>query len=270
MHTDDEIKQIVMNFLKEKGFVPQEIPPSVTRTPDLLVTFEHKSILNFWCKKPERVIIEIKTKENFETKEYNRNELLKSGEVVIELDLIKRMNRYSNIIRDKVDQLRQYTEVSDYRIIWIQCTGTDALLHFKMFEQSLYGKKTAIGISEDNDIESRDCFFCDHSDFYRYKSILDGAVLQINEAAYLLINSFSSKYLKFINSKFVNIFRKAIIDPVQLDKDESIFLADFEADRNNLEEVGLRLAKKYKYERMPLLDLTQYSASVLFSKNPKY
>ncbi|TGM74285.1 hypothetical protein EHR01_12345 [Leptospira mtsangambouensis] len=251
MHNDQNIKNLVKAFFNTKEFEVEEIPESNEKTPDLVI-----------IKKEEKTILEIKTK--IDDKEYLENikSEIEASRIFIESNQINRKNKYTNIISKGVEQIKELDQKGSFNVLWLECAGREPEYQAALFKCSLLGIRTAIKLPAS---ESRECYFCDHSAFFKYKDFLDGTIIHWNDRALLYLNPFSNKYDAFNKSELRKSFSRGAIDPIDLESKSIIYLADCDIDRNNQSEVGIYLAKKYESEHMALLDLTHISASTFIS-----
>ncbi|GBF41539.1 hypothetical protein LPTSP2_08160 [Leptospira ellinghausenii] len=251
MHNDQNIKNLVKTFFHTREFKVEEIPESSEKTPDLIIR-----------KNEEKTILEIKTK--IDDKEYIENvkSAIENSRVFIESNQINRKNKYTNIIYNGVEQIKELDQSDSFNVLWLECAGREPEYQAALFKCSLLGIRTAVKIPSN---ESRECYFCDHSAFFKYREFLDGTILHWNNKALLYLNPFSNKYNAFNKSEFRRSFSHGTIDPIDLESKSIIYLADCDINRNNQSEVGMYLAKKYESERMALLDLTHISASTFIS-----
>ena len=89
------------------------------------------------------------------------------------------------------------------------------------------------------------CYYFHHSGFFRWRNVLDGAVIATPEGAELCLNTFSPRYLTFKQSEMGGMFGESVVDPIEIEKQGACYTADCEIDRNDENAVLSYLAGKY-------------------------
>lgn len=175
--------------MKSWGFSVEKIPESnehKTKTPDFFVKDANHSYL-----------IELKEKEDDLLELKHKSDVLKSGDIFGKSISVKRNNTVSGIIRDAYEQLEPY-ENSDFRLAWLLATGDNQQAKFNQFVASFYGTTRLFTL---DDVYHKPCYFFTDSDFFRYKNVLDAAIVSTTSEVRLLVNPFSPNYQIFKESK---------------------------------------------------------------------
>ncbi len=75
----------------------------------------------------------------------------------------------------------------------------------------------------DGDGFHRPCYFYRNSDFFRYRNILDAAIVSTLNKVELCFNPFSLKGSEFKYSKFALTFKDSICDPIKRNQKVMLF-----------------------------------------------
>ncbi|MBI1965493.1 MAG: hypothetical protein HYS46_04520 [Betaproteobacteria bacterium] len=183
---DRELKSAIIRLLNEHEFEVSEIPGKRdSKTPDLYV-----------IKDNAHYIIEIKSRQdNIERTTAERAAFVR-GEVVSKSETINRTNAVSAIVGDAIDQLRTYpASAHSFRLIWLHADGRDAELQMMQFRGTLYGLTHIYDMTEEHD--NRECYYFGFNDFFRYKDVLDGAILTAGLKLQVCINDLSPNATRF-------------------------------------------------------------------------
>jgi len=246
-------------MLQHWGIVVEDIPTSDR---------EQKKEADFFANFGNvRVLIEEKTKEDDPDYLNAREQKLTEGEVVGASLPIVRNETLSGIIRHATKQLISSSDKPhDFRLVWFTATGVHARAKYEQIMATLYGRANILEMNADG---FRRCYYFRHSDFFRRKTTIDGAIAAYTNGtsvtARLCLNSFSPRYAALRQSTIVVPFGTAVEDPMELEADGTAFVLDSDLDRNN--EVPLLTYLQEKYHTKPLMkfDLGYKGASVLVS-----
>lgn len=235
--SDVEVKRGIGRWLEAQGFDVREIPTDSRPTADLLVTKDH------------RFLIEIKTRNEDPQVTAARKDSLASEEPVIEGMPFIPQDRIAEIIKFGVKQLGTYPATErDFCLLWILTGGPDTVGQYEQVRATLYGLSGLVGTDSPDRIE---CYDFRHSGFHRHREILDGAILCEGEACKLLLNSHSPRARNLATSSLGSLFASAIEDPDRRERDGLAYIADCEADRSN--EAAVLECVKQKYARENLM-----------------
>jgi hypothetical protein len=256
--TESAFKEFIRTTFEHTGFSVTSIPESPTeKTADLHIADGSCSAL-----------LELKIKGDSDELVRKRDEILDSGEVFLHSESSLRRNTLSGLISQGVDQLVETANYDhDYKILWLHSAGLNAEHNDNRFHATLYGARDIIHI-EDNIDETRVCYYFDYSDFYRYRDVLDAAVLSSNEEAKFCINDLSPRADDLRNSSIRQIFRGGYCDPFEFEKEGIAYRLTTDFDRSVKGSALQEIRKKYKCGRVLDLDMQSHTAEKLVEKNP--
>jgi hypothetical protein len=192
----------VKRFFESLGYQVEKITEIDDESPDFLISDDTWSYVS-----------ELKTKFLSSNEVEERKRVLNSGAIHNVHELIIGKNRLSGIIKKAKDQLKNYREEHIIRIIWLLATGHLAEPQMHQFEATLYGLATVVSASSR---QTYDCYFFYNSDFYRFREILDGAIISTEMQAKFLLNPLSSRYEQLKNSSLPKHLGNDVVDPVEL------------------------------------------------------
>ena len=170
-----------------------------------------------------------------------------------------RKNRLSGIIKKATNQLRGYEETDILRIVWLLATGHLAEPRLLQFEATLYGLTTLLDWSNQRGCI---CYFFYNSDFFRYRDVLDAAIVSTETKPKLLLNPLSPRYEHMKNSSLPKHLGKAVVDPIELEKEGKAYFVDSDVDRSDEEAVLGYLRDKYKSENIRNIPMHFMSGTV--------
>jgi hypothetical protein len=251
--TDQQLKRQVQALLKELFRLdPEEIPDQQDRrTPDLEVRSPQGDL----------TILELKAKGDDPSQLALEIEALKEGGIVHRSVPLERRNTLSGIIEEGVEQLRQYeVPTGTFHVLWLHSWGRDAELLRDRFSATLFGSTNLIDLGPTRD--TRTGFFFHFNDFFRFRDILDGAIISVETGCQLCINSLSPRADEFRKSGFVTAFAKGLCDPKVLEERGEAYIVDCDLDRRNTHDVLKYVRKKYGKERLLDLNLTMHSGTM--------
>jgi hypothetical protein len=226
-----DYEPIVKHLFEGFGYHVEKIAETSEETPDFLISDDTFSY-----------VLELKTKSPSEAESEERRRLLDAGQIHNLHESIIRKNRLSGIIKKAKDQLESHDE-RDLRLVWLLATGYLAKPRMLQFEATLYGLAPLIGGPNER---TGDCFFFYNSEFFRYRHVLDAAILSTESEMRLLLNPLSPRYEEMKSSSLPKHLGKAVVDPPELDKTGKAFLVDSDVDRNDKEAVLGYLREKYQ------------------------
>jgi hypothetical protein len=247
------LEDYVIQYLEKFSVIAKKIPESNEKTPDFLIEQE------------ETVIIELKEKNDSEEKYKEQKETLENDEVYEHIASTGHNNRISGVITGGIKQLqnKKSKHDCDFCLLFLVANGVAQGSQAEQIQATLYGKKNVIDFdSQSNFVVS--CYYANFSDFFRYKNTLDGAFLADEKRVILLLNDQSPNFIKFKNSDFIKKFHEkiGIIDPVELERNNQIYIADFDADRKDRALMKNLVFDKYKIKKGLLIDFPNYTHQV--------
>lgn len=161
------------------GFSVDKISESNEESPDFLV--DDGSTLH---------LVELKTRGDDSDRERARNEALDLGEIHAEVIPFIRKNRISGIIKKVQSQLASNNDVGgSSRLVWMAAIERNQHAKKEQILATLYGQTGVVDIR--NDPLRKHCYYFYNSDFFRYRNILDGAILSWEDSAVFCLNSYS-------------------------------------------------------------------------------
>ncbi|MBE3139805.1 MAG: hypothetical protein IMZ53_04380 [Thermoplasmata archaeon] len=242
-------ESIVKRFFEGLGYHVEKISEANEEMPDFSIFDDISSY-----------VLELKTKVPSKTESEERKQLLGSGEIHNIHELIIRKNRLSGIIKKAKNQLESYKEKEILRIVWLLAIGHLAEPRMLQFESTLYGLATLIDGANKRAV---DCFFFHNGDFFRFREILDGAIVSTESEAKLLLNPLSPRYAQMKISSLPRHFREAVVDPIELEKNGKAFFVDSDVDRDDKETVLGYLREKYKSDDIVSLTTSYLSGTII-------
>jgi hypothetical protein len=243
-----DYESTVKRFFEGFGYHVDKIAEATDETPDFLISDDTSSY-----------VLELKTKYPSEAESEARKRLLDAGVIHNLHESIIGKNRLSGIIKKAKDQLESHEE-RDLRIVWLLAAGYLAEPRMLQFEATLYGLAPLIGGPNGR---TGDCFFFYNSDFYRYRDVLDAAIVSTESEMRLLLNPLSPRYMEMKNSSLPKRLGGAVADPPELDKNGKAFLVDSDVDRNDKDAVLGYLREKYQSPDLVALTMSYLSGTML-------
>ena len=215
-------------FLENLGYQVDKISESNNEEADFLVQIKD-------CE--DIAIIEAKLKTDDKKEFQKREEKLSKGEVYILEAELGIDNNISKISSKAKKQLLSSGEKykHDYKILLLIADGINPNIKFEQMIDTIYGRTRIFKAKENTTI---DCYYYRDSIFYKRKEI--DAIIVISNSnisdpyATLCLNNYSTNYEKIKKSCFIQYFRlnKAVIDPIEAEKNKQIFIPDKNAPRN--------------------------------------
>ena len=236
----------VIQVLEHWGLSVTKIPKGQEKTPDFLAVADKSTYL-----------IELKTKSPNPEVLSKKEIALNADEFFEEHTPMASRNRFSGVIRSATDQLENYDADNAIKLVWVHCVGHSAKLRMGRFEKTLYGSASLADLSENGTL--RDCYFFTNSDFYRYKCVLDGAILSTPKECKICLNPLSENYKKFQNSFLCTSLSEGICDPYAREKEGVAYIVDGDIDRTDTDSVLTFLRKKYGNEKLMEMPMTYMS-----------
>ena len=249
-----DIEQAIGEQLRQWGFSVQKIPESKVqgeKCPDYRVS----------DSSTDTYLVEVKPREDDPTESEQRHKTLGRGEVYGEHRALVRSNTVSGIIRDAYLQLKDYGEPECMRVAFLCATDRAQEAKYEQFKAALYGSTPMSDLEGDG--YRRPCYFFKNSDFFRYKEVLDAAVVSTLRVAQLCLNPHSPKFKQVWGSALAQKFGTAICNPVAEEAAGDAYLVDSTIDRGNSEEVLNYLRDKYQAPKLFHVDLGWHSGTVL-------
>ena len=128
------------------------------------------------------------------------------------------------------------------------------------FRGSLYGLVDVLDMENKN---TRTCYYFGFSEFFRYRDVLDGAILTAGyNLLQLCINNLSPRANEFRKSPLVEVFSEGVLDPTQLEKQNKAYIADCDVDRCDKAQVLAYLQSKYQKGWLIDINLAKHTASI--------
>lgn len=232
----------VIKFFKRLSMPIQKVPESSEKTPDFLIEGN------------ERVLIELKVK--FDSKELHQEqkETLDSGGVYQHSELTGYTGKIAKIISEGNSQLKKQKDTtnSQFCFLFIIASGVTASSQVKQMISTLYGCMPIVDLTGKS-TQAKNCYYFTESQFFRFKDSLDGVfIVNVDENVVdFILNDKSINYESLMQSEFLDKCRKytAVLDPVELEANGHIYIADCELNRKNTQDVENYVFKKYGIEK---------------------
>lgn len=250
----DESESAVMRTLQSWGFSVEKLPESSVaeeQTPDFKVIDPQSTY-----------IVEVKTRGDDLAELEERNRILNLGEV-FEARAIRLVpgNAESKIFRRAQHQLSIHQNPHLFRIVWLVTTGRAQEAKCLKLEANVYGLTDIVEIGS-KDAALRRCYFFRNSEFYRYREVLDAAVICTPAEGKLCLNPLSSRLEAFRKSKLYTQFGDAVCDPMAEVARGDAFLIDSGIDRKDETAVIEYLKRMSGRPGLMKIDLAYQSASI--------
>ncbi|SOB77397.1 hypothetical protein SAMN04488490_3203 [Marinobacter sp. LV10R510-11A] len=247
-----DIEQAIGEQLKQWGF-------SVEKIPESLVSGQKRPDYKAWTD-TETYLIEVKSREDDPEEMQERENVLNQGDVYSEHKPLIRKNRVSGIIRSAYDQLKDYGESEWFKVAWLCATGSAQEAKFEQFKATLYGTTQIFDL--DGDGYHRVCYFFRNSEFFRYRNVLDAALISTHTGGTLCLNPHSPKFEEIRSSALGGKLGSAVIDPVASESVGDAYIVDSGVDRNDENAVLEYLRGKYDRPKLNKIDLGWHSGTV--------
>ncbi|MFX0211705.1 MAG: hypothetical protein ACFFDT_37355 [Candidatus Hodarchaeota archaeon] len=241
----------VLMALQKMKLKARKLPESDEKTPDILVETD-----------TEKVLIEVKAKFDDPQHEKEKEEVLTKGEVFSESYYMTRQNTISKVIKEAVKQLNNKKKLADFFVVWLVAVEQRREIKIEQFESSLYGSVDTFDMEGDGNILIP-CFYFENSEFYNHRNILDASIISDYRQGKLCVNDYSARYSKLKESAFYKAFGKAVLDPIEYERQGKGYRADTSIDRNNSNEVLSYIQNKYRKPRLLKLNMGYHSGSIL-------
>ena len=236
------MEDTVLSQFRVWGFHAEKIPENQReKRPDFLVRDTEGVVY----------LVELKEKADDPEKLQRITAKLDADEMHVSITPVKPRNTMSGIIGDAELQLKSANHYkADYNLVWLAASGIDHEEKYEQFFATLYGSTRIWNL--DPAEPTKYCYFFRNSSFFRFRSIIDAAILTYNESAQLCLNPHSERYASIKSTGLYNFFvsENACIDPLQEELDCDAYIADTDLDRRNEQSIVDYLCKKYKAELM--------------------
>lgn len=221
----------------------------------------------------DEYLVEVKSKEPNAELRQRRDDLLTSGQVFDDTYTLVRQPSITKTVSEAKKQLISLSQnLSYFRLVCIVGVGHNAEARLAQAEATLFGRTTVGDWSTENR-PMKDCYYFGFSDFYRYRTDLDGAILvdDNNESGKLCLNNHSPRYDALRQSSMAQTLGTAVIDPPELERSGDVWIVDSDVDRSNKTVVIDYLRDKYSLGHLVMdMDMKHASAQVLLTTNPKF
>ena len=251
-----DTEAFVQQFFIGHCYSVDRIPREDIETPDFFVFDDTSSYL-----------VELKTKFPSDQQIRERREELLAGKIHQISEQLVPNNTLSGIIKKANKQLKNFNFRDNVlRIVWLFCTGHLAEPRMEQFQKTLYGSATLVDWN--NSGRSGECFFFYTSEFYRYRDVLDGAIVSSDSEggflkAKLLLNPLSTRYEQMKSSSLLKHFGNGVIDPSAMAEKDECFIVEGNVDRDDRETVINYLIDKYDLQDVQVLKMNFMSGAKL-------
>lgn len=248
MNAEDFVEMALRDWL---GCAVTKIPVGQEKTPDFLAVLEGQHFL-----------IEVKTKAEDPHESHRRYASLDAGELFESWQPLGRKNTLSGLVRDVAAQLGAHAAAEDcICLAWFVTVGYGASARRDQVEATLYGSTTVADWSDGGG--AAPCYYFTYSDFFRFKEVLDGAVVSNFSEARLLLNNHSRNYARLRHSSLRAKFGEGVCDPPMAESEGKAFIVDGDVDRVDEGEVLTFLRKKYKQDKLTNIAMHELSVGTL-------
>lgn len=234
---EDEFTVGAMDFLARRGVLTTRVrKDTAKRTPDLR-----------GYSGPDLFAIELKQRDS----DRGLRAMLPLNPNVPKLlppRSILRDPAVQSLIRDSAHQLRGEDDTR-FRITWVHCEGIESESDRVQLQNSLLG--TEYLIDRQGGGRSYACHFCGESDFYRYRVVLDGAIVsrQVSHGTInisVLLNPYSSRSIRLQTTAFIaSLATTSLVNLSAQEAEGAALIADCEIDRRDKKNVLAYICEKY-------------------------
>jgi hypothetical protein len=235
--SDKQVKAGLKQVLEQRGFEVEMIQETHESRPDLIATDGSSQFL-------------IEVKERF-GEDYQM-----AGESYVRLDKIARKNRLSGIVQNAVKQLATRRTDQTFNLLWLVADPLDRKLHYEQLRATVFGIRIVIGKLGGQGI-AKECYYATHSDFFRWREILDGVAL--GNYGGMFINDHSPQYYALRTTRLLELFRPAVWDPLELESQGDALRLDSNVDRSDEDSVKKAIHKQYGIDVISFESLTRFS-----------
>jgi hypothetical protein len=253
------VRQLKMNIEEAIGLQMKNWGFSVEKISESDIKGEKRPDYEVMCD-GDIYLIEVKSREDDKNEVIEKKKILEKGKIYGQHKALIRKNTVSGIIRDACDQLIDYGNKESFRIVWLCAIGDAQDAKYEQFKAALYGRTQMFDL--DGDCHHRPCYFYRDSDFFRYRNILDAAVVSTLSNVELCFNPFSSKNIKLQSSKFAATFKNSICDPIKEESEGYAYIVDSDVDRKDENGIMRYLRDKYNAPKLQKIDLGWRSGTV--------
>ena len=133
----------------------------------------------------------------------------------------------------------------------------------RQLEAALYGTTRMFDLDSSEGVH-RPCYFFRDSDFFRYRNVLDAAIVSTLTSEKLCMNTLSTRYDSFKQTRLYAHFGCAIRDPLVEEARGDAYIVKSDVDRNDENAVIADLRSKYRCPKLMSIDVGCISASVAY------
>jgi hypothetical protein len=232
----DEFASIVAGALETWGFHVERVPEAnEEKRPDLRAT-----------KANEVYLVEVKQKHDAVGRIPAAEAAYARGEQFIDRHELGPRGTINSIVKDAVQQITAHPDADDsFRVLWYASQGHNARVYLEQIEATLYGSTTIFDI--DDPSWQRLCYFFHESGFFRWRASLDAAVLSLGQHGWMCLNPHSPRLTQIRAGHLAQCFNTAVRDPVKLESDGTVVIADCSLGREDtagvLEYLGNKIGR---------------------------
>ncbi|MBI4972224.1 MAG: hypothetical protein HZC16_00205 [Candidatus Omnitrophica bacterium] len=252
----EDIESRAKHFLESWGFSVEKIPESKRhgkKTPDFLVTDETSVY-----------IVEVKTREDDPAETLRLNQTLKDGKLFEAALPLVRNKTVSDKVRYASKQLANNKDGNAFKLVWLIATGRLQEAKSRQLEATLYGTTGMFDLDSGEGVH-RPCYFFRHSDFFRFRYVLDAAIVSTLTSGKLCINTLSPRYNSFKQTRLYAHFGSAICDPAVEEALGGAYIVDSDVNRGDENAVMAYIRSKYGCPKLINVDIGCISATVGYS-----
>jgi len=255
--SETQSESYARSTLETLGFEVDRIPTENRKTADLLVTDQEGG---------PRYLIEVKERLDDAKELAERNRLLSRGGVWSRSTPTVYCDVVSKRVKEASKQLGSTDVDADFRLVWLDALGLDPELQYRRSLATLYGVRPMLDL-EDPSFAPK-CLHFDHSEFFRQRDVLDGAILSYGDYFTLALNEFSPRLDALRGAPLAVAFGEAVFDPTSLaDTDGFITAIDVEVSRKNEADVLRAVQAKYGRRKLTVMRPSCYMAEAVVQRD---
>lgn len=236
-------------FFTHNGFTFQRISES-----------EHDERADFSVERDgEKTLIELKILGDDLDEDRDRRETLNSGELYSYSESAGYRNAYSTRIKKGVSQLNATPGVFTNKMVWLHSAGHYPEHHVTRLRSTLYGMQQLFVEREDSIM---DCHYFHNSEFFRYRTTLDAAIISCGETLEFWINDLASSFCTIQETEIHQLLEQAAFDPTSFEQDGRVYRIDGPVDRKDRKALLTYIQDKYHCGHVQEIDMAQHTCAM--------
>ncbi|MBL9160980.1 MAG: hypothetical protein JNJ70_26100 [Verrucomicrobiales bacterium] len=246
--TEEESISEMTAILEQYGFTVERIPARRdVRRPDVAVRLGD-----------ELYLVEQKSKGDDPDERARDSEALQNTKIIDRAKPLRPRGVLSGILEDALEQIEAHPDAANaFKIVWMTVWGVWRDANALSLTKGVYGLRHVFDV-DDHGGEMQDCYYLGFSDFERFSEI-DAVVIMDGESLRILVNEFSPRYQRFVQSQFAERFRQAVRDPREhVAAGNAYSLRGWDGDHRDIRAGLDELASRLGVRRMETMDMSEF------------